>query len=91
MLKIVVRAGLVALAAIVCSGSGASAAMHMPASAAMLAGETQAAQVTFWARPFPYGYTPWRRCARVRVETPHGWAWERVCPAPRGVILQRAY
>lgn len=90
MVKTVLRAGLVAMAAIVCSG-GASAAMQMPAGPALLMGGTQAIPVTFWAKPYPYGYTPWRRCPRVRVETPYGWTWERVCPAPYGVILQRAY
>jgi hypothetical protein len=61
------------------------------AASALLAGDPQVLPVSFWAKPYPYGYAPWRRCPRVRVETPYGWTWERVCSTPREVILQRAY
>jgi hypothetical protein len=30
--------------------------------------------ITFWAQPYPHGYSGWRRCSRgARVETPYGW------------------
>ena len=47
--------------------------------------------VTFWAHPYPYGYSGWRRCPRVRVETPYGWYWDRVCLDPAVPVLRRAY
>jgi hypothetical protein len=85
------RVGLLALAASVCATSGARAAMQMPAAAALLTGESQATPVTFWGQPYPYHYVPWRRCPRVRVETPYGWYWDRVCVAQNGPVLRRAY
>lgn len=90
MFKTLMRAGL--LAAIVTFGvaSGASAAMQLPAPAALLTGERQATPATFWAQPYPYRYVPQRRCPLVRVETPYGWYMDRVC-APVGPVLRRAY
>jgi len=84
-------AGLLAVATLLGPVSAANAAMQLPGTAASLAQRIQASPVTFWAKPYPYGYVPWRRCPRVRVETPYGWTWERLCPAPRGVVLRRAY
>ncbi|WP_247467226.1 hypothetical protein [Bradyrhizobium sp. 137] len=90
MFKTLMRAGL--LAAIVSLGAagGASAAMQMPAPAALLTGESQVTPVTFWAQPYPYRYVPVRRCPLVRVETPYGWYMDRVC-APVGPVIRRAY
>jgi hypothetical protein len=35
--------------------------------------------VSFWARPFPHGYTGWGPCIRyVPVETPWGVRWRRI-------------
>lgn len=90
MFNRVVRAGLLAATVSLCTASGASAAMQMPASAALLTGESLATPVTFWAQPYPYRYVPWRRCPLVRVETPYGWYMDRVC-APVGPVLRRAY
>ena len=47
--------------------------------------------ITFWAHPYPYGYTGWRRCPRVRIETPYGWYWDRLCSNPAQPVLRRAY
>ncbi|MDD1532479.1 hypothetical protein C7U89_05890 [Bradyrhizobium sp. WBOS4] len=41
--------------------------------------------VSFWAQSYPYRYAPRRRCPLVRVETPYGWYWDRVC----GYVVQR--
>lgn len=91
MLKTIGRVGVLSVAALMVAAGGADAAMPMSPSSALLSGEAQAVPVSFWAKPYPYGYTPWRRCPRVRVETPYGWSWERVCHPARGVVLQRAY
>lgn len=90
MLKISMRAGVLAATVSLCAASGASAAMQMPAPAVLLTGESQVTPVTFWAQPYPYRYVPSRRCPLVRVETPYGWYMDRVC-APVGPVLRRAY
>jgi hypothetical protein len=34
---------------------------------------------SFWARPYPYGYTGWGPCVRwVEVQTPRGLAYRRI-------------
>jgi hypothetical protein len=90
MLRTFARVGLLALAASLCTARGASAAMQVPASAALLMGESQVTPVTFWAEPYPYRYVPSRHCPLVRVETPYGWYMDRVC-APVDAVLRRAY
>lgn len=42
---------------------------------------TAVERVSFWARPYPYGYSGWRGCRyhRVKIETPYGRRWRRVC------------
>ncbi|MCJ9701403.1 hypothetical protein [Bradyrhizobium sp. SHOUNA76] len=90
MFKTLMRAGFLAATVSLGAASGASAAMPMPAPAALLAGESQVTAVTFWAQPYPYRYVPSRRCPLVRVETPYGWYMDRVC-APVGPVLRRAY
>ncbi|WP_225139015.1 MULTISPECIES: hypothetical protein [unclassified Bradyrhizobium] len=90
MFKTLMRVGFLAATVTFGAASGASAAMQMPSSAALLAGESQVTPVTFWAQPYPYRYAPWRRCPLVRVETPYGWYMDRVC-APVGPVLRRAY
>ncbi|WP_247968868.1 hypothetical protein [Bradyrhizobium sp. 195] len=90
MFKTLMRAGFLAATVSLGAASGASAAMPMPASAALLAGESQVTPVTFWAQPYPYRYVPSRRCPLVRVETPYGWYMDRVC-VPVGPVLRRAY
>jgi len=90
MLKMLMRAGLLAATATFCIATGANAAMQMSRTAVLLAGESQVMPVTFWAQPYPYRYVPWRRCPLVRVETPYGWYMDRVC-APVGPVLRRAY
>lgn len=90
MPKTSIRAGLLAATVSLCAASGASAAMQLPAPAALLTGDTQVTPATFWAQPYPYRYVPWRRCPLVRVETPYGWYMDRVC-APVGPVLRRAY
>lgn len=87
MFKTLMRAGFLAATVTLCA---ASAAMQMPAPAALLMGEGQVAPITFWAQPYPYRYAPSRRCPLVRVETPYGWYMDRVC-APLGPVLRRAY
>lgn len=89
MFKAFARVGLFALTAAFSTISAANAGMQMPASATLLVGHVQATPVTFWAHPYPYRYVPWRRCPLVRIETPYGWYWDRVCAA--GPILRRAY
>lgn len=90
MFKGLIRLGFLTAAVSLCAAGGASAAMQMPGSAAVLTGEGQVIPVTFWAQPYPYRYAPWRRCPLVRVETPYGWYMDRVC-APLGPVLRRAY
>jgi hypothetical protein len=77
--------------AIIATVGGAHAAIQAPASAAMLKADSAVERVTFWAHPYPYGYVPWHHCPRVRVETPYGWYWDRLCAQPGGVVLRRAY
>jgi hypothetical protein len=90
MLRTFARLWLLAMAA---SGFAASTAsgMQVPTSRALLIGESQAAPITFWAQPYPYRYVPSRHCPLVRVETPYGWYWDRVCASPGQPILRRAY
>lgn len=90
MFKTFVKAGLLAATVSFFAAGGASAAMQMPAPAALLTGDSQITAVTFWAQSYPNRYVPWRRCPLVRVETPYGWYMDRVCP-PMGPILRRAY
>ncbi|WP_249152199.1 hypothetical protein [Bradyrhizobium liaoningense] len=90
MFKTVARLGVLVMAASFCAVGGANAGMQMPGTAALLASESGATPVTFWAQPYPYRYVPWRRCPVVRVETPYGWYLDRVC-APMGPVLRRAY
>lgn len=91
MLKTFARFVLFAFAAPLFAATSASAAMQMPASAPTLTSEVQATRVTFWARPYPYRYVPRHRCPVVRVETPYGWYWDRVCVTLREPVLRRAY
>ncbi len=86
ILTLVCAAGLLAAVA----PRDTDAAILAPPAAALLAGQDGVARVSFWAHPYPYGYTGWHRCHRVRVETPYGWYWQRLCDEP-GVILRRAY
>ena len=90
MFNTFMKAGLFAATLSFLAAGGASAAMQMPAPAALLTGESQVTPVTFWAQPYPYRYVPQRHCPLVRVETPYGWYMERVC-APIGPVLRRAY
>ncbi|MGY3647308.1 hypothetical protein ACVWW2_002599 [Bradyrhizobium sp. LM4.3] len=64
MFKTLMRAGLLAATISLGAASGASAAMQMPAPAALLTGESQVAPITFWAQPYPYRYAPWGAVAR---------------------------
>lgn len=59
----------------------AAAGVVGPLTRAITAGSGAVERASFWARPFPYGYSGWRGCRhhRVRVETPYGWRWRRVC------------
>lgn len=91
MLRTFTRVGLLGLVASFCAANGASAAMQLPASAVILTGQGQATPVTFWAQPYPYRFVPRHRCPVVRVETPYGWYLDRVCAAPGGPVLRRAY
>ncbi|MCA6125503.1 hypothetical protein J6500_26930 [Bradyrhizobium sp. WSM 1704] len=92
MLRTFGRAGLLAVAVSLSAAAGAKAAMPVPATAAPTGG-SQLTPVTFWAQPYPYRFVPQRRCPRVRVETPYGWYWDRVCApvANEGPVLRRAY
>ncbi|SFP81632.1 hypothetical protein SAMN05216330_110220 [Bradyrhizobium sp. Ghvi] len=90
MFKTIMKAGLFAATLSFLAASGASAAMQMPAPAALLTGQGHVTPITFWAQPYPYGFVPRHHCPLVRVETPYGWYMERVC-APIGPVLRRAY
>ena len=58
----------------------AEAAVVSPLSSAIVFGSGLAERASFWARPYPSGYSGWRGCRhRVRIETPRGWRWRRVC------------
>lgn len=71
---------------------GADAAMPVPPAAVVMAGQDYVEHVTFWAQPYPYRYSGWHRCRRVRVETSYGgWYWERICDYAGGPVLRRAY
>ena len=70
--------GLLALLCVI----AASAASAMPVGYAGLDRSTgqDVERATFWAHPYPYGYT-WRRpgCwAERRIHTHRGWRWRRV-------------
>ena len=92
MLKTCALVGLLMLAAPIGLAGSASAAMQVPVSSAVLAGEGQVTPVTFWAQPYPYRYVPRHRsCPRVRVETPYGWYWDRVCAVSGEPVLRRVY
>ena len=58
----------------------AEAAVVRPLSGAITLERGLAEPASFWARPYPSGYSGWRGCRhRVKVETPRGWRWRRVC------------
>jgi hypothetical protein len=45
--------------------------------------------VTFWAQPYPHGYSGWRRCPHgVRVQTPYGWRCSTALYRERGPVLR---
>lgn len=92
MFKTCAQVGFLILAASVGLANSASAAMQVPVSSAILAGENRATPITFWAQPYPHRFVPWRnRCPRVRVETPYGWYWDRACVVSSEPVLRRAY
>lgn len=84
------RLGLLVSAMVLLAGPQAIAAMQLPAPVVPTPAE-HVVPVTFWAQPYPYRYVPRRRCPQVRVETPYGWYWDRVCIAETSPILRRAY
>jgi hypothetical protein len=58
-------------------GSGSASALNLPARPLQLTGETQ--PVSFFGRPYPFGYTGWGHCVRyVHVETSQGPRLRRV-------------
>jgi len=85
ILKASAMVGAVAVAIFLAGSSGAMAAMQVPSALTLHNG--QAIPITFWAQPYPYRYTPSRKCPLVRVETPYGWYKDRVCAA----VVRRAY
>lgn len=91
MLKAFSLVGFLAVVGVCCAPNGANAALLMPDSPTRLTGVEQAFPISFWAKPYPYGFVPWRRCSRVLIETPEGRSWERVCRTARDVVLRRAY
>lgn len=84
------RWGLLVLAMVLLGGQQATAAMQWPTGIVSTPIE-HVIPVTFWAQSYPYRYVPRRRCPQVRVETPYGWYWDRVCITETGPILRRAY
>jgi hypothetical protein len=78
MRKIVLAA---AVAAAMVAGASSSQAFPALPAHAIEAGPSALQRVTFWGRPFPYGYR-WslvRACTRyVPVETAHGVRTQRV-------------
>lgn len=81
MLRIFSRS--VAVAALLTGVAGVACTSHaapfVPVDLAAMA-VPAAEHVSFWGRPFPYGYA-YRRggCTRiVRVETPDGWRVKRI-------------
>jgi hypothetical protein len=68
---------LCALAAGLMMGSGSASALGLPVHPLQASGEAQ--QVSFFGRPYPFGYTGWGHCVRyVRVETRSGPRLRRV-------------
>lgn len=59
----------------------AAASMQSAVIKSLAPAHTAVERVSFWARPYPYGYSGWRGCRyhRIKVETAHGWRWRRVC------------
>ena len=48
-------------------------------SSLALTGPSDLSNVSFFARPFPHGYTGWGRCIRyVEVQTRWGWRLRRI-------------
>ncbi|MBR0815963.1 MULTISPECIES: hypothetical protein [Bradyrhizobium] len=90
MFKTVAPLSVLAMVASFAAVSGANAGIPIAGATALLAGNGQTMPVTFWAQPYPERYVPRRRCPIVRVETPYGWYFDRVC-APTGPVLRRAY
>ncbi len=77
-----------AVGAMIAAPSGAGAAMPVTPWARAV----DVVPASFWARPYPDGYTGWRRCPLVRVQTEYGWYWERLCAAESTEpVLRRAY
>jgi hypothetical protein len=68
---------LCVLAAGFMMGSGSASALGLPVNALQLSGETQF--VSFYGRPYPFGYAGWGSCVRyVHVETRRGPRLRRV-------------
>jgi hypothetical protein len=67
----------------------ADAAMMSSAKAIVAPASSNVVTASFWARPYPYGYSGWRRCRNgVRVETPYGWRCQSVGYGSKDVILR---
>ena len=80
---------LFALASMVLISSAASAAALLhPANPILDPEVTQPLNVSFFGRPYPYGYVGWGPCVHyVQVQTRWGLAWRRIrsCAPPLGV------
>lgn len=58
---------------------GAASAFGLSGATEFRALSSDVVRTSFWARPYPYGYTGWGPCIRwVEVHTPRGLAYRRI-------------
>lgn len=70
---------ILAVGLLLLSGAGSAQAFGPVSPAGSLAGRGPLLDVSFWGRPYPYGYTGWGPCVRyVEVETRWGLRLRRV-------------
>jgi len=74
------KSGIVCVLGLVWAVScGSAFAMGPVNSSLSLTTPSDVSAVSFFARPFPHGYTPWGRCIRyVEVQTRWGWRLRRI-------------
>lgn len=63
--------------------------MASPARALLASPASDIVNVTFWAQPYPYRYSGWRRCPDgYRVKTPYGWRCSTAIYREGGPVLR---
>lgn len=71
--------GIFLLVIVLTFGTASAWAFGVPGAPTASTAGSALLDVSFWARPFPYGYTGWGPCIRyVPVETNWGLAYRKV-------------